>query len=562
MPSIVQVYPFDPTGNLASNLIQNEQQIVTAVNYRDYHLVVPRFAPFFLESMVATITEPDTDPRPLVRGIDYWGVFQFISASRACSQPVWGGIALLDNTLSGVIKLSYQTLGGEWTLDEQGIAELLAYSLHNPRVTAWEQVIGLPHAFPVIDHEWDLVDLVGASEIVDSLTAIEAAIRASGGADITAHINNFNNPHQTTKDQVQLGLVMNYATATNADVDAGTADDLYMTVAKTKRMITGPGGPNAALAAHIAERNPHGTQAHDVDAFTQAEVTALLVNKLGVTGTAADSLKFNGRSDTEYRDWALETGVAANSILFNGLDIDGVAAEVLQGTAADTDKVGGKTQSEFATWVLTQNGAAANSDKLEGQSLAQVLAMAAGGGGSGGAPQHFYPITRGEAVGTYWTELAQIIVPPVSEDDVPGYSDINLLLTGGDANGAVASPFWAININIRGTSPQVAIDVVTLNKISGASQIGWTIEDVDPGSGTPVPTLRLWLQTAQNINSTSITNVSSAAVKFIDDNRVNVSPVGITLVETDTMARESEISTLLTNVTTRLEELTAAITGA
>ena len=47
----VTTYPFDPTGKLASNKITNEQQIITSNNWRDYHFIVPKFAPYFADTI-------------------------------------------------------------------------------------------------------------------------------------------------------------------------------------------------------------------------------------------------------------------------------------------------------------------------------------------------------------------------------------------------------------------------------------------------------------------------------------------------------------------------------
>ena len=47
---MLEVIPFDPTGKAPSNLIQQEIHVITKQNYRDYHYIVPTFAPFFSET--------------------------------------------------------------------------------------------------------------------------------------------------------------------------------------------------------------------------------------------------------------------------------------------------------------------------------------------------------------------------------------------------------------------------------------------------------------------------------------------------------------------------------
>jgi hypothetical protein len=170
------VFPFDPTGSNPANRVSNEQQVVTSVNGRDYHFIVPRMAPFFAESLQLTFRNPDGSIRPMVEGVDYYFTHHFISASRACAKPIYGSITFLNNQMSGVATLTYQTLGGIWTLDDNEIAQILANQINNPRTTAWEQITNMPIMFPVIDHEWNLVDMVGMSAVVEGIDRVTDAI--------------------------------------------------------------------------------------------------------------------------------------------------------------------------------------------------------------------------------------------------------------------------------------------------------------------------------------------------------------------------------------------------
>lgn len=169
-------YAFDPTGRLLANKIIGEQQILTSANYRDFHFIVPDFAPFFAQDLVVSFRALNGEVRILNEGVDYQLTHWFISGSRACAKPIYGSISILDLQLSGVITLTYQTVGGIWTQETSKLAEILADRLHNPRITAWDVVVDMPISFPPIDHEWDLVDMVGMSDVVTGLGAIETAI--------------------------------------------------------------------------------------------------------------------------------------------------------------------------------------------------------------------------------------------------------------------------------------------------------------------------------------------------------------------------------------------------
>lgn len=70
------------------------------------------------------------------------------------------------------------------------------------------------------------------------------------------HINDHNNPHATTKAQVGLGNVDNYATATTAEAQTGAVNTKFMTPLLTAQAIATQAG--ALLNAHVNNlSNPH-----------------------------------------------------------------------------------------------------------------------------------------------------------------------------------------------------------------------------------------------------------------------------------------------------------------
>lgn len=168
-------YPFDPTGTATTNLVTNEPHVLAANQASDYFFIIPKMAPFFRESLVV-IHQPSG--RTMVQGQDYVCSARFHDASMAIGKAIYGAISFFDRSLMGVAQLRYQTLGGDWTVNSDLITQILSNTAFNPRTTSWDQVANLPHAFPVIDHEWELDDMVGASEVVTALNGIRDAIAA------------------------------------------------------------------------------------------------------------------------------------------------------------------------------------------------------------------------------------------------------------------------------------------------------------------------------------------------------------------------------------------------
>lgn len=93
--------------------------------------------------------------------------------------------------------------------------------------------------------------------------AVFAAIVAKAGEMLEGHTSRVDNPHNTTKAQVGLGSVANFAVASTAEAQIGDATDKYMTPYLVKVAIdTLVGG---LLSTHINRvDNPHATTAAQV----------------------------------------------------------------------------------------------------------------------------------------------------------------------------------------------------------------------------------------------------------------------------------------------------------
>jgi len=104
--------------------------------------------------------------------------------------------------------------------------------------------------------------------------------------DFNAHATNVSNPHNTTKAQVGLGNVQNYGIAANADAVAGTSNALYMTPLRVKEAIDKFAGD--ALRLHIDDKNnPHATTKAQVG-LGNVDNFATSTDAQAVTGTATN----------------------------------------------------------------------------------------------------------------------------------------------------------------------------------------------------------------------------------------------------------------------------------
>lgn len=222
--STTYLYPEDLNGTLASNLIKDEPQTLQAPGPTDYYFIIPKAAPFFVDSLVVINTATGL---PYVEGDDYQVGHQFIEAMDSIGRPIAGSIRFMRSTIVGQVKLTYRTIGGDWGFSDQAILRELSNKHLNPLIRSWGDIDVLPYSFPVLAHDQRIDSLVGSEQINATLIHIAEILEATAEGTSASHINDRSNPHQVTKVQVQLGNVPNFAMATDAQHTDGTRNDLF-----------------------------------------------------------------------------------------------------------------------------------------------------------------------------------------------------------------------------------------------------------------------------------------------------------------------------------------------
>lgn len=275
VPPIIQ-YPLDLNGTSQTNLVVGERREITANNLRAF---VPKQGPFYTESF--TIINVDTG-LPLKPVDDYLLVQPFPQASLRSGKDVQCAVVLKVQS-PVVVEFSYQVVGGEYSWNLTALAELIEQLDLDERPVKWGSIIGRPTAYPPAPHIHDIGDSYGWEYVVWQLERITNAILVGDEAShdelrqqmqfirdqlqanidavddkIDAHLNDFNNPHKTTKAQVGLGSVENYPPATSAEANAGVLNNRYMTPSLVGILATRLA--QELVDAHEAKKNnPHDT---------------------------------------------------------------------------------------------------------------------------------------------------------------------------------------------------------------------------------------------------------------------------------------------------------------
>lgn len=298
--------PFDRWGNAPSNKRENERHTLTNVNWTEYNIIIPKYAPFYSESIDHLIHLPSG--RILERGKDWCEGWYFQSASGEIGLDIHCCIYFYDPHLTGEVEIpSYQAMGGEWQLNGQLLTQILAKALLNPLRYYWEQVAELPSIFNPLDHDQDIQDFTKLGDLIDVLREIAIAVGGDDGK-LEQHMLDFDNPHKVDKFKIDLGNLNNWPIAQAADIIAGSLNaQRYMNPTMTYQMITQVA--IAALNMHSNRvDNPHNTRADQTGAYFKAEVDALLESLAAGLIHNVNAFRLEGKSVQDIVDMARTDG--------------------------------------------------------------------------------------------------------------------------------------------------------------------------------------------------------------------------------------------------------------
>lgn len=228
------LYPYDPSGVAITNKIVDElRSVQPPTNIDQPSFVIVRAGPFFRESL-SVYTGPNKTGTKLIEGKDYFVTHEFVAGSNFLGKPLAGGIAFTNALYRGNTYFHYQSLGGDYTINDAVVLEELTRRFYaDIRWVKWDQLVGVPSAFPPDAHQHVVTDIKTMADIYYSLEKIAAALVTTGGggeagdagralALIVSHMSAIQNAH--TPEAVGLGNVRNYAMASYQDALENRSD--------------------------------------------------------------------------------------------------------------------------------------------------------------------------------------------------------------------------------------------------------------------------------------------------------------------------------------------------
>ena len=182
----VYAYEYDQTGRAVQNKIVHEAHTITPQNRSRFNVIIPQYAPYFRRSL--EIVDQQTGHQ-LIEGIDYTCEWRVVAASDRTEDlaPIYGGIQFIDNEITGTFLITYQTIGGQFTIGSTEIAQALANQANDPLVTNYDDIIGRPLTFPPLEHVHSIREFVGFEHLVTEVTGVKDAILLLAKEDRDSH---------------------------------------------------------------------------------------------------------------------------------------------------------------------------------------------------------------------------------------------------------------------------------------------------------------------------------------------------------------------------------------
>ena len=287
-------------------------------------------SPFLLDSLTISIvasaksfsTLPLGSSATLVYGLDYVAGLLFNQATAELGVPVYGAIVFVDPELTGTINVNLTSVGSQYAPTVSELANALVSQTLDPLSVWWEQAFPNIPTFPRTNLEYNatvMSSFVEISVAIDSIATQEGtSSNQKSIQDYTLHIADTGNPHSVSAEQVGLGKVPNWTTATASTLIAGGSATEFVTPSSIKDSI-GTIAPVATQEVVGITQLNRGTSVddatNDTDGVTSAGLIYMLDNNLITSGA---SLANNQRQEVQFTPFpivypATWSGVVCNT---------------------------------------------------------------------------------------------------------------------------------------------------------------------------------------------------------------------------------------------------------
>lgn len=231
-------YPWNPFNDLDTNTITEE--IIHVEPTPGGAIVIPRAAPFFTREFSIRL-EGSGRELDLVQG-EFSFLYPFGAFIQRYSQLVYSGILINNVTEPTNFILTYNTIGGDFVLDDTAYAEAVANTLSAPRRADWSQLTHLPEDWPVDPHDHPVSDTFNYGDMITALQSYIDALTGTNNPETMAsaleeHLKaELRDAHAGSLSDLGIKNLKDWAMASQEDI-SGNSNQLLVNINVLKEAI-------------------------------------------------------------------------------------------------------------------------------------------------------------------------------------------------------------------------------------------------------------------------------------------------------------------------------------
>lgn len=313
--TIVQL-PLDLTGTNPNNLVGSEEHLLVSISGFPYRIITMEHGGFYSKSLKVF----DENFNRLRPNVDFIWTYRHKVLSERTGRDIASAIVFLNHDLEGSVFLQAQMVGGDLAYSFSVIDDYVTFYNTDPsHIPAIDDYIGTEPIWgpgELAEKRWGLDKYQPFNNELEKI--VHAVTRGATPAEgnyrehvrdryaefmarfndrLQRHIDDTDDPHEITPEQVGLDRIGNYPVATQAQTDLQTANDLLLTPSLVHSFINRT--PTTTFNAHAARQdNPHELKPENVvpAILPKQTQTDKLADIHNVTDTVdnARNILFNG----------------------------------------------------------------------------------------------------------------------------------------------------------------------------------------------------------------------------------------------------------------------------
>lgn len=322
MVPVLQPLPLDWSGKSPSNRTKGEIHNIASQYDLPYRIIVMEKGYFYTEDLWIM----DNRGYVLKEDQDYQCISLNKEIAKVTSKTACAVILITNPDVGNIIRIDAQMAGGRFCSLTPAILETAFNVVDSAnRKVYWRNLTNKPNNYRPNGHLHALWELYGFTEPTNVLKRMSTALDkktsnafdglfneylyqmsligqdlTAAEAQLTAHINDHNNPHQFSRKQAQLEYVYNASIATEVEARqaSGTLLYTYATPLRARQAIESNFYPT--LEFHLTDyNNPHQDTAAKLGTYTTLEFGLKLQNYYTRGETVNDTYRLVGRTYPE-----------------------------------------------------------------------------------------------------------------------------------------------------------------------------------------------------------------------------------------------------------------------